>query len=248
MDAYHALAASYDRLTEDVDYGEIFAYMQELLRRAGKNPRSLLDLGCGTASLSLLFAEKGLKVTALDLSEEMLTLAASKAEKLPPSRRPRFLCCPMQKLALPEPVDCVIASLDSLNYVTDPEELKRIFCRVFVALNSGGIFIFDLNTEEKFRNLDGQIFLDEDEDVYCVWRADYEESSRMMTYGMDLFQREGKNWKRSWECHEERAYLPEEISDFLEKAAFQKIRIYGNGVFCPPEAGEHRIWICAEKE
>ena len=248
MTAYRSISSSYDRLTEDVDYQRIFHYLHEIFHRRGLSPRSLLDLGCGTASVSLLFASSGVSVTALDISEEMLTQASMKAASLPLRNRPRFLCCPMQRLSLPQPVDCAISSLDSMNYVTCPADLRETLSRVYDALNPGGVFAFDFITPSRFRSLDGQIFLDEDDDVYCVWRADFDEASRLMTYGMDLFQRSGNCWKRSWEAHEEYAYEPCEIETWLKSAGFSRVSQYGNLSFDAPNPGEQRVWFVAEKE
>ena len=246
--AYQSLASSYDSLTEDVDYAEMHCFLRKILKDRCKSPESLLDLGCGTASVSLLFADEGCEVTALDLSEDMLAEASRKAMALPPSKRPRFLCCPMQDFELPYGVDCIISSLDSMNYLTDPEDLRVCLRRSFSSLNPGGVIAFDLITPFRFASLDGQIFLDEREDVFCVWRADFDPDSRLMTYGMDLFQKTGQLWKRSGEWHEEYAYQPGEVGKWLEEIGFVRVSVYGNGTLASPSPEETRVWIVAEKE
>ena len=161
MNAYHNLAQSYDRLTNDVDYGAVVDFYWEILRGEGLSPRTAVDLACGTGSVALLLAKKGLRVTAVDLSEEMLCIAAQKAQDL--ENPPQFVCQPLQQLRLPRGVDLAVCALDSLDYIVDPKDCEEAIKRVYRVLNPGGCFIFDVNTPEKLRAMDGQVFLDEDE-------------------------------------------------------------------------------------
>lgn len=245
MDAYHALAASYDRLTNDVDYRQLVDFYFQLLAREGLRPRTAVDLACGTGSVALLLAERGLKVTAVDMSEEMLTQAFEKAQGL--KNRPQFVCQRLQKLRLPRGVDLAVCALDSLDYITEPEDCREAIFRVYRALNPGGCFIFDVNTPQKLRSMDGQIFLDEDEDVYCVWRGEFEESTNICSYGMDLFQRQGRVWHRSFEEHREYAYSAAQLTGFLRDAGFTDIGVYGDRILAAPRAGEQRIYMKARK-
>ena len=245
MNAYTSLAASYDRLTNDVPYPQILEFLEALLQAENRHPESVLDLACGTGSLSVLLAKKGYRVIAADMSEDMLTEAQSKADALD-GNRPFFICQRMERLRLPEPVDCVVCCLDSLNYITDPAACKKAITRVWRALKPGGIFLFDVNTPEKLQAMDGQVFLDEDDDVYCVWRGAY--ADRICRYGIDLFQRDGNRWSRSFEEHLEYAYTPGELTQYLEEAGFRNIRICGDRRLEPPAAGEQRIYFSACKE
>lgn len=245
MDAYHALADSYDRLTNDVDYRATVEFYFDILSREGLKPKTAVDLACGTGSVALLLAEKGLAVTAVDLSEEMLTVAAQKAQGL--ESPPVFVCQPLQELCLPRGVDLAVCALDSLDYITDPADCAEAIRRVYKVLNPGGIFIFDVNTPEKLRAMDGQVFLDEDEDVYCVWRGEFDEETNICTYGMDLFQRQGELWERSFEEHREYAYSREQLTGYLKDAGFTQIRVYGDRRFRDPAPGEQRIYFKARK-
>ena len=114
MSAYEALAASYDALTYDIPYEKILQFWETLLKRYRLRPETVLDLACGTGSLSVLLAEHGYRVIGVDLSEEMLAVADEKCSHLA-ENRPFFVCQPMQRLRLPEQVDSVICALDSLN-------------------------------------------------------------------------------------------------------------------------------------
>ena len=245
MDAYHALAKSYDRLTNDVDYEQTVGFYKQILAREGCQPRTAVDLACGTGSVALLLAREGMEVTGVDLSEEMLTVACQKA--LEQENCPLFICQSLQELRLPRGVDLAVCALDSLDYILDPEDCRRAIARVYKVLNPGGIFIFDVNTPEKLRAMDGQVFLDEDEDVYCVWRGEFDEEANICSYGMDLFQRQGNVWKRSFEEHREYAYSREQLTGFLKDAGFNKIRIYADRKFEEPAIGEQRIYFSARK-
>ncbi|MCI6227377.1 MAG: class I SAM-dependent methyltransferase [Candidatus Faecousia sp.] len=245
MGAYEALAASYDRLTNDVDYGATVAFYREILTAEGLRPRTAVDLACGTGSVSMLLARQGLKVTGVDMSEEMLTVAQQKAGNM--DNPPRFVCQRLQDLLLPRGVDLAVCALDSLDYITDPNDCAETIRRVYRALNPGGIFIFDVNTPEKLRAMDGQVFLDEDDDVYCVWRGEFDGKTNICSYGMDLFQRQGRLWRRSFEEHREYAYSAEQLTGFLKAAGFTGIRVYGDRRMELPRAGEQRIYFKARK-
>lgn len=245
MGAYEALAVSYDRLTNDVDYEATVAFYNEILKREGLHPRTVVDLACGTGSVTAILARQGLQVTGVDMSEEMLTVAMEKVMDM--ENPPRFVCQKLQKLWLPRGVDLAVCALDSLDYVTNPENCKESIRRVYKALNPGGIFIFDVNTPEKLRAMDSQVFLDEDDDVYCVWRGEFDEQSNICSYGMDLFQRRGEVWERSFEEHREYAYSQEQLTEYLKTAGFTHIKVYADRLFEAPRPGEQRIYIKARK-
>lgn len=245
MNAYHALAGSYDRLTQDVDYRATLAFYNTILAREGLRPRTAADLACGTGSMGLLLAEQGMRVVGVDISEEMLTQAQMKAQSLP--NPPLFVCQSLQTLRLPRGVDLAVCALDSLDYVLDPADCREAIRRIYKALNPGGCFIFDVNTPEKLRAMDGQVFLDEDEDVYCVWRGEFDEKTNICSYGMDIFQRRGDVWERYFEEHREYAYSREQLTAFLRQAGFTGIRAYADRLLEEPRPGEQRIYFKARK-
>ena len=245
MDAYKNLAASYDRLTNDVDYEATVEFYMEILRREGITPRTVVDLACGTGSVTEILARKGYRVTGVDMSEEMLTEAAMKTMDM--EQPPMYSCQLLQNLRLPRGVDMAVCALDSLDYILDPDDCKEAIRRSYKALNPGGIFIFDVNTPEKLRAMDDQVFLDEDDDVYCVWRGEFDEETNICSYGMDLFQREGTMWRRSFEEHREYAYSQEQLTGFLKDAGFTHIEVYADRLFEAPREGEQRIYFKARK-
>ena len=245
VDAYHALAQSYDRLTNDVDYEATVDFYYEILKREGLTPRTAVDLACGTGSVALLLAKRGLQVTGVDMSWEMLTVAQQKAMEA--QVYPQFVCQKLQALHLPRGVDLAVCALDSLDYIIDPKDCQKAIGRVYKALNPGGCFIFDVNTPQKLRAMDGQVFLDEDDDVYCIWRGEFDRQTNICTYGMDLFQRQGALWQRSFEEHREYAYCAEQLTAYLRQVGFTHIAVYGDRTFAAPVENEQRIYIKARK-
>ena len=245
MNAYHALAGSYDRLTNDVDYRAVVDFYNQIIHREGLNPRTAVDLACGTGSVALILAEQGLSVTAVDMSEDMLTAAMEKTMGM--ENPPMLILQKLQELRLPKGVDLAVCALDSLDYILNPEDCAEAIRRVYRVLNPGGIFVFDVNTPEKLRSMDGQVFLDEDDDVYCVWRGEFDEETNICSYGMDLFQRDGEIWHRSFEEHQEYAYSQEQLMSFLRQSGFTNIEVYADRVFTAPREGEQRIYFKARK-
>lgn len=246
-ETYHSLAVCYDDMTEDVNYPAWADFLEKLFARGKKPVHTVLDLACGTGTMSFLLAQRDYEVIGVDFSPEMLAVAAEK--DLPEDKeRPIFLCQPMEKLDLYGTVDACVCLLDSVNHVTKPAKLQKAFQRVRLFLEPGGLFVFDVHTPEHLEGLDGGIFLDETEDAYCVWRTDYDPRRKICTYAMDVFHREEEDlWFRDGEVHEEYAYTPEELTRYLEEAGFVDIRQYGNLKLRKPAEGEDRVFFTARK-
>ena len=246
MSAYGSLAVSYDRLTGDVPYGEILAFVQTLLTERGATPRSVLDLACGTGTMTWLLTDRGYELIGVDGSEEMLAAAMEKSgqvEGIPPI----FLHQSMPQLDLYGTVDAAICCLDSLNYLTRPADVQRTFRRLHLFIAPGGLLVFDINTVAKLAALDGQVFLDETEDTYCVWRTEYHRG--LCTYYMDLFDRRRDGaWQRELEIHRQRAYTTEELTGWLRAAGFTDIRTWGDGKLRRPTENEQRIYFSCIRE
>lgn len=245
MDAYKMLAEQYDRLTNDVDYTAVVDFYETILAREGVRPRTAVDLACGTGSVTSILAQRGYVTIGVDMSEEMLTVAFDKTADL--ENRPQFICQKLQELYLPRGVDLAVCALDSMDYITDPADCAEAIRRVYKVLNPGGVFIFDVNTPEKLRAMDGQVFLDEDDDVYCVWRGDFNEQTNICSYGMDLFCRRGKMWERSFEEHREYAYSAEQLTTYLKDAGFTSVEVFGDRRLEAPNERDLRIYIKARK-
>ena len=245
MASYEFLAGSYDALTADVGYSRWADYIEGHFARLKKPVRTVLDLCCGTGSLTYELSCRGYEMTGADLSADMLSIAEEKCRDLPV--RPRFFQEAMEDLALPYGVDACVCCLDSVNYVLKPQKLQRAFRKVYEVLAPGGLFLFDADTPEKLESMDGQVFLDETEDEFCVWRGEYSSKRRVCSFWMDIFQREGQVWRRGGELHEEYAYTMDELEEYLKQAGFVRIRRYGELKRRTPKAGEQRIFFTAVK-
>ncbi len=240
MNSYRQLAFSYDELTGDVAYERRADYLEKLFRRAAMPVHTVLDLACGTGSMTWLLARRGYEMIAVDGSADMLAVAMAKAEDVG-GEAPIFLHQSMHRLDLYGTVDAAVCCLDSLNYLTRPDDLRRTLERLRLFIAPGGLLVFDVNTEEKFRMMDGQVFLDETEDAYCIWRTAYRR--RICTYHVDLFRRCGALWHRSEELHRQRYYDRQELCDALAAAGFGRVRVYGDCRMRPPRQGEQRVYF-----
>lgn len=245
MDQYTVLAEYYDQLTGDVGYSKWADYVERHFRRLRAPVHSVTELACGTGSLTRLLAKRGYRMTAVDLSADMLSVAAQKCE----GQDVLFLCQDMSRLTLLEQQDAVICCLDSVNYVTRPSALRRAFQRVFRFLKPGGLFLFDVKTPLALESAGGQTYLDENDELFCVWRGEYFPKRRICGYGIDLFalQPDGR-WARSGEYHEEYAYTMDELEAFLTSAGFRDIKRFGSLRMTAPAADEERVFFAARKE
>lgn len=229
MSAYGALANWYDALTGDVPYEAFADEYEALLHREGKEHLTLLDLCCGTGTLTLLMAQRGHELIGTDMSAEMLSVAQEKAAGGDFAVAPMFLCQAVSELDLYGTVEGAYCSLDGMNYIP-PEELEELFRRLHLFIEPEGIFAFDMHSPEHLRELDGETFVDEDEDVLCLWRAEFDEEENALFYGMDIFQREGALWRREEEEHVEYAHDPAWLAALLERCGFADVRVHADRV------------------
>lgn len=245
MSAYEALAGVYDALTGDVGYEKRADYIEKLFLKSRIPVHTVLDLACGTGSMTALLTERGYELIAVDESPDMLAAAREKASDLT-GEPPVFLNQSMEALDLYGTVDAAICCLDSLNYLAGPREVQKTFQRLHLFISPGGLLVFDINSAAMLRELDGQVFLDEKEDVYCVWRPEFEKRSRVCTYWIDIFTRRTDGaWERSVEQHRQKAYEVEELRAWLLEAGFTHIRTYGDCRMSAPREGEKRIYFSA---
>lgn len=244
MNSYETLSAYYDRFTEDVGYAGWADFFERVFAREGVQPRLILDLACGTGSLTRLLADRGYEMIGADASPDMLMQAMQNTMDCDP--RPLFLNQRMEDLDLYGTVDVCLCCLDSINYVTDPDTLQKAFERVHLFLEpKTGLFVFDVNTPEKFARIDGNAYVREDEDVFCVWQAAVEDG--LCAYQFDIFECDGEAWTRAQETHEERVYPLEQLAAMLERAGFSEIKTYGDQSFSPVRGGEDRVYFTARK-
>ncbi|MBQ4428027.1 MAG: class I SAM-dependent methyltransferase [Oscillospiraceae bacterium] len=238
MSAYIPLAPFYDELTRDVPYSAFADLYEEVFAEYGISAYTILDLGCGTGTLTCMLAERGHEMIGTDFSEEMLSEAQEKCWERELDVRPMFLHQSMTELDLYGTVNAAVSSLDSLNYVA-PEDISEVFRRLRLFIEPGGVFVFDVNRPEWLRSLDGQVFVDETDDVFCVWRADF--ADNRLTYGMDIFSRAGGAWSRRQEEHIEYAHGIEFLEEKLRENGFGEIRTRALA------GSENRVFISAKR-
>ncbi len=244
---YALLSEYYDRFTDDVPYERWADFFEHIFAQRGTKPKVVLDLACGTGSMTRILAERGYDMIAVDQSEDMLMVAMDAWVDEPLEERPMFLHQSMDELELYGGIDACVCCLDSVNYVTDPNVLKEAFRRVHEYLSEDGLFVFDINSRAKLQRIDGQSFVREDEDVYCVWQIRIDEDD-LCHYDFDIFElNEQGAWNRYQEHHAERIYEVQALKTMLEETGYTDIQICGELTEQPPKAEEERIFFIARK-
>ena len=223
--SYDNFSRFYDRLTDNVEYEKRADYFCRLLSMCGIEGGILLDLGCGTGSMSVKMAEKGFDVIGVDSSVGMLNAAQQKMFES--GVRLLLLNQPMQDIDLYGTVDCAICVLDGLNHLSSAEDIKRTFEKVSLFMNKGGAFAFDVNTIHKHKNvLADNAFVYEFEDLFCVWQNNYNGGDNSVEISLDFFEEEDGVYYRSGESFSEQAYELADISDWLSQAGFEVVGIF----------------------
>ena len=234
MGGYSFFSSVYDTLTENVNYAARADYIADLLADNGIKGGILLDLACGTGTLSVEMSKKGFEVIGVDASADMLSVAMNNAYEA--ERNILFLCQPMQQLDLYGTINAAICTLDSINHLTDEADVQATFDKVSLFTEPGGIFIFDVNTPYKFENIysdNSYVLEDENEDggaIYCGWQNFYDRESRVCDFYLSVFE-EGENgqYYRDDEHQRERCYTREEIENALASTGFELLGVY-NGL------------------
>ena len=247
MSGYENFSAYYDRLMGEVDYASRCEYLCALFRRFDRMPTLLLDLACGTGGFSIEFARKNIEVIGVDPSAGMLSEARQKADREGMSIL--FLCQSGQDLELYGTVDGAICCLDSLNHIVDYKVLSEALRRVALFLEPGRLFLFDVNTEYKHRDVLGDnTFVFEEKGLFCVWQSQYDSASNTTEMTLDFFEEDGALYRRCTEWIEERAYSPSELEQALFKAGLKIEAIFGDGTFSPPNETCERVIYVTRKE
>ncbi|MBQ8550074.1 MAG: class I SAM-dependent methyltransferase [Clostridia bacterium] len=246
MSGYGLFSKYYDKLNEDIDYKGRAGYLRGLFSRFESEPTLLLDLACGTGGFTFEFLKQGIDVIAVDPSEEMLGIAREKAAEQ--GVNPLFLCQSGAELDLYGTVDGAVCCLDSINHITDREELEETFKKVSLFLEPGKLFIFDVNTVYKHENiLADNTFVRESDDMFFVWQNSYDEEEKITDIYLDFFLKKGDNYIRESEDFSERAYSDEELTALLEKAGFRVEAIFGDMSEEAPAADSERNIFVARK-
>lgn len=247
-DSFIEIAPLYDHLMNTVPYRDWVAYLKQLLSRSHARPRTVLDLACGTGTVSQLLACEGMKVTGVDISEGMIKEARRKSEL--EGRIVDYHVQDAGELDLPGlRFDLCISLFDSLNYITDPEHLRSAIYRVYSHLNRKGLFIFDLNTEYALKNrFFDQDNLNSDDELKYDWASEYDTKTRICAVKMKFWhRREDGTEKEFVETHWQYAYSTEEITTMLADAGFENIEIFHAYTTRPATRTSDRLFFVCNK-
>lgn len=243
---YHILAGVYDKL-QDINYEAFVDYYEKVFRKFGIKPELVLDLGCGTGNITVPMAKRGYDMIGLDASPEMLEIATqkSKAENLDIL----YLFQDMTSFELYGTVGAMVCALDGVNYLTEDGQLEDMLKLLHYYLEPGGLLIFDLNTEYKFRNiLDGQTFVYDEDDAYCVWSNEYDNEEKICYFDLNFFlKNEDGSYTRQDEYQQERVYSIEEIKETVERCNLKCVGVFDNLTFDEPKENSDRVFVVVQK-
>lgn len=250
-EAYGSFSEVYDTFMDNVPYREWAGYIEEKLRQQGIEEGLVLDLGCGTGSMTEELAGAGYDMIGVDSSPEMLEQAFEKKEKS--GRDILYLLQDMREFELYGTVRAVVSACDCLNYITDPEELLEVFRLVNNYLDPGGIFIFDLNTEYKYEKILGDTTIAEDrEDASFIWDNYYHPEEKINEYDLALFIPEEKDgeilYRKYEETHYQKAYSLERVKELLLEAGMEYVAAYDAFTREPVRKDSERIYILAREK
>ena len=226
---YTILAEYYDILGDHLNYEDYAAFIHRFNKNFGEGKSGIaLDLACGTGEMAVNLSKLGYDTIGTDQSPDMLDVARQKASDS--GENILFLCQDMRQLDLYGTVDLVSCTLDSLNYLTGRGELDKVFSLVNNFLEPGGIFVFDVNTEKKFREIYGDnSYIFEDDGVYCGWQNYFDEKTMKCEFCLSIFtEDEDGRYTRQDEYHVEKCHKERVIRDKLKKCGFELIGIYSD--------------------
>lgn len=244
LQSFTHVAPWYDALMVGVPYEQWVRYLDELLGQFGFNGSSVLDLACGTGRVSRILAKKGYEVVGVDGSVAMV----EEAIKRTPGGEAEYVCQRMEELSLGRRFDLVVSFFDSLNYLTDPADLRQCCIRVAEHLNPGGLFIFDMNGLYAF---EADLFTQEcygpRQKVEYSWRSEYNRETRLCHVYMEFKVKEGGKPREFREVHVQRAYTVEEVNAKLRNAGLDVLEVYDAYTLNPVRAKSDRIFWVAQR-
>lgn len=247
MASYESFAEVYDLLQDNIPYEEWCEYLCGILEKYGIRDGLVLELGCGTGIMTELLAKCGYDMIGVDNSVEMLQIAQNK--RLESGHDILYLLQDMREFELYGTVRAVVSVCDSLNYLTEEDDLHTVFSLVNNYLDPGGLFIFDMNTEYKYRELIGDTVIAENRETCSfIWENWYDADSRMNEYDLTLFIRTTDGlYEKHEETHTQRAYTLAEISSALESAGLAVEAIYDAYTLDGPTQESSRLCFVARE-
>ena len=246
MEAYTSFAQVYDLFMDNVPYEEWCEYIKSLLKEYKIEDGLVLDLGCGTGKLTRLLEDAGYDMIGIDYSGEMLEIAREHQEE---GSNILYLLQDMREFELYGTVKAVVSVCDSMNYITEEEDLLQVFRLVNNYLDPKGLFIFDLNTVYKYKELLGETTISENrEEGSFIWDNYYEEEEQINEYDLTLFIKEKDNLYRKYEeTHFQKAYTLEKVKELLEKAGMEFVAAYDAFTRDAVKEDSERIYVIAKE-
>lgn len=246
MEAYTDFALVYDTLMDNTPYKEWCERIKDILQKYGIENELVLDLGCGTGTLTELLAKEGYDMIGIDYSQEMLARAMEKREES--GQQILYLLQDMREFELYGTVKAIVSVCDSLNYLLDEEDVIETFRLVNNYLDPKGLFVFDFNTVYKYKEVIGDATIAENrEDCSFIWENYYHEEDEINEYEVTFFIKEGELFRRFEETHYQRGYTPQQMKDFLAKAGLEFVMMADSdtGKEVTPES--ERIYMIARE-
>lgn len=246
MEAYTGFAEVYDVFQDNVPYEEWCSYVTGLLKEYQVMDGLVLDLGCGTGSLTGLMARSGYDMIGIDNSGEMLQIAMNKRNAS--GLDILYLLQDMRGFELYGTVKAVISICDSMNYIMEYQELVEVFRLVNNYLDPKGVFIFDLNTEYKYRELlADNTFAEDREESSFIWNNFYDEEDKVNEYDLTLFVKEGELYRKFEETHYQRAYGLDQIQQAISDGGMEFVAAYDACTRNPVQQDSERIYVIARE-
>lgn len=241
---YRDFAYIYDELMDDVDYKKWYLYIEDIIKDEKPDVRDILEMACGTGRMSYYFLEKGYNMTCFDLSEDMLAVAENRLRKF---KNKQILKHNMIDFSNRDSYDLVISNCDSINYIVGDGDLLETFQNVRDNLRDGGIFIFDINSSYKLKNILGNnTYIEDRDNVFYSWENFLYEDEHLVEFFLSFFIKEEDNrYRRFNEEHVERIYEITEIETLLKESGFTKIEYYETFKFEKPNDKSERITFVA---
>ena len=235
----------YDLFMDNVPYEEWSQYLISLLKEYGVTEGLVLDLGCGTGKMTRLLAEAGYDMIGIDNSGEMLQIAMEQE-----TEQILYLCQDMREFELYGTVAAVVSICDSINYILEEEDLLDVFKLVNNYLDPGGVFIFDLNTLYKYRELLGETTICENrEEGSFIWENYFDEEEQINEYDLTLFIKEESGlFQKYEETHYQRGYEIDTIKRLLLEAGMEFVAVYDAFTREAPKAESERIYVVAREQ
>lgn len=244
MEAYGGFAQVYDTFMDNVDYHQWCDYAIKLLNKYGVTVGQLVEIGCGTGTGTMLFAQAGYEMIGIDIAQEMLEIAESKKE----SEDIMYVLQDATELELPYTVPAMVSIGDSMNYITDYGDFTMVLKRVHKFLENNGIFVFDLKTKKYFSDIGEATIAEDREDCSFIWENYFDEETHINEYYLSVFVRgDDGRYDKYQEEHFQRGYTLEEVCDAVKMAGLKMEGIYE--AFSDNEGNEEndRVYVVVRK-